>query len=363
MAVDRRQFVTTFAAASGLGLVLPSLTFAQGVATMRLGNASGIIDAQLVFMTVGQHPKVNFYEREGVKLDIINMSGAGQTLQAVASGNCETSAISPVAFLNAYAGNPGLDVIFPYCWLREPHWSVAVKPDSPLQELSQLKGKRIGIRNQGDTGYFGARAMLKELGIDPDSDVEWVPVGEGGPAGEAIYRNRVDAMAYWDGGFARVEIAGFPLRHLPNTPGMNKLFGNSYAVRKSSLNKERETVIRFFRAMAKSTIFAYNDLEKAVRLHWEVYPESKPRGVSEEQAMRDAMIILKARADKWMPKEWQADKRFGAHSEEQWKAMVAFTGLEEKIRDVSGVSTTDLLDEINDFDQEEVIRESRELKL
>ncbi|WP_188052265.1 ABC transporter substrate-binding protein [Aureimonas fodinaquatilis] len=363
MKLNRRSFVTAMGAAGGFSLMPTRLVFAQNTATVSLGNASGVIDAQLVFMTVGQNPRVNYYEREGVALDIINMSGAGQTLQAVASGNSDTSAISPVAFLNAFAGNPDLDVIFPYCWLREPHWSVAVKDDSEIKELSELRGKKIGIRNQGDTGYFGARAMLEEIGINPDVDVEWIPVGEGGPAGEAVYNGSVDAMAYWDGGFSRMEIAGFPLRHLPNTEGMSQLFGNSYAIRKSSLEDQRDTMVRFFRAMAKSTVFAYNDLEKAVALHWEVYPESKPRGVSEEEAMRDAMVILNARADKWMPREGQPDQRFGAHSEEQWQAMVAFTGLADKISDVSGVSTTDLLDEINDFDREEVIRESNELQL
>jgi len=49
---------------------------------------------------------------------------------------------------------------------------VAVKPDSPIKSLAELKGKKIGIRNQGDTGYFGARAMFKEIDINPDKDVE-----------------------------------------------------------------------------------------------------------------------------------------------------------------------------------------------
>ncbi|TCT06107.1 ABC transporter substrate-binding protein [Aquabacter spiritensis] len=360
--LNRRSFNALLGAA-GASLAFPTFSFAKDAAVVRLGNAAGIIDPQLVFMTVGQNPKVNYYAKEGVAMEIMNMSGAGQTLQAVASGNCETSAVSPVAFLNAYAKNPRLDVIFPYCWLREPHWSVAVKPDSPVKSLAELKGKKVGIRNQGDTGYFGARAMFQELGINPDSDVEWVAVGEGGPAGDAVYRGRVDAMAFWDASFARIAIAGFPLRQLPNTEGMKQLFGNSYGVQKSALKQNRDTVVRFFRAMAKSTVFAYANIDNAILLHWEIYPESKPKGRTEEQAMEEARIIVASRADKWMPQPWQPDQRFGAHSKEQWEAQVAFAGLEGQVKDVSGVSTKDLLDEINAFDKATVIAEAKALKM
>jgi ABC-type nitrate/sulfonate/bicarbonate transport system substrate-binding protein len=39
-------------------------------------------------------------------------------------------------------------VTFPYCWLRQAHWSIAVKPDSPIKSIAELKGKNIGIRNR-----------------------------------------------------------------------------------------------------------------------------------------------------------------------------------------------------------------------
>ncbi len=226
-----------------------------------------------------------------------------------------------------------------------------MKPDSPVKSLADLKGKTVGIRNQGDTGYFGARAMFKELGIDPDKDVEWVSIGEGGPAGEAIYRGRVDAMAFWDGSFARIEVAGFPLRQLPNSPGMQHLFGNGYATRRSALAKERDLYVRFFRAMAKSTVFAYANTDLAIKLHWQVYPESKPKGKSDAEAMAEARKIMDSRKDKWFAAPWQADKRMGAQSLEEWNAQVAFAGLTGQIKDISRVFTNDIIDDVNKFDR------------
>ncbi len=349
--INRRRF-NTLAGSAAVGLVAaPHVALSQTLPVVRLGNAAGIIDPQLVFLTMGQHPRIKYYEEEGCKLEIINMSGSGQTLQMIATSNVETSAIAPTVFLPVYAKNPNIDVTFPYIWLRQPHWSVAVKPDSPIKSLGELKGKTVGIRNQGDTGYFGARAMFHEIGVDPDKDITWISVGEGGPAGEAVYRGRVDAMAFWDGSFARIEIAGFPLRHLPNSPGMKSLFGNGYAVRRSDLAKRRELYVGFFRAMAKSTVFAYANADLAIRLHWELYPESKPKGKSEQEALTEARKVLDSRKDKWFPGEWQTDKRFGGQTLHEGQAQVHFAGLDGQISDLSKVFTTDILDEVNKFDR------------
>ncbi|MCC7347411.1 MAG: ABC transporter substrate-binding protein [Variibacter sp.] len=360
--LSRRHF-NTLLGSVGITLLSVHQGRGQSVPVVRMGNAAGIIDPQITFLTVGQNKRTPFFEQEGVKLDIINMSGVGQTMQSLAAGNCETSAISPVPFLNVYAKNPAIDLIFPYCWLRQPHWSVAVKPDSPVKSLQELKGKTIGIRNQGDTGYISGRVMFKELGINPDKDVEWVSVGDGGPAGQALHSGRIDAMALWDGAFARVELAGFKLRYLPNSPGMKHLFGNAYAVRKSDLPKNRDVYVRFFRAMAKSTVFAYTNPDVSIKLHYEVYPESKPKGKTDAEALKEARHINDSRRAKWYAGEWQSDKRMGAMSKEEWEAQVRFAGLEDQIKDITPVFTTDLIDEINKFDKAAIEKMAREMKL
>ena len=360
--LTRRRF-TGLMGSAAVAISAPHVARGQSLPVVRLGNAAGIIDTQVTFFTMGQHPRLKYYEEEGCILEILNLSGVGQALQAVAAGNCDTSAVSPTAFLNVFAKTPSIDVIFPYCWLRQPHWSVAVKPDSPIKSRAELKGRKVGIRNQGDTGYFGARAMFKEIGFDPDKDVDWVAVGEGGPAGQALHSGRIDAMAFWDGSFARIEIAGFALRHLPNSPGMQKLFGNCFGVRRSTLVKDRDLWVRFFRAMAKSTVFAYANPDLSIRLHWELYPESKPKGKTDQEAFAEARKIVDSRKDKWLPAAWQADKRFGGMSKQEWQAQVVFAGLEGQIKDVSPVFTTELLDDINKFDRKAIEDKARSMTI
>src|SRR5215468_6950941 len=128
--ITRRRF-HALAGSAAAAISVPSAVRGRSLPVIRLGNAAGIIDTQVIFLTMGQHPRLKFYE-EGCRMELLTLSGVGQAIQA-------------------------LDIVFPYCWLRQPHWSVAVKPNSPITSLAELMGHTIGIRNQGDTGYFGAR--------------------------------------------------------------------------------------------------------------------------------------------------------------------------------------------------------------
>jgi NitT/TauT family transport system substrate-binding protein len=362
--LNRRQF-SLLAASTGVALVSPGPLNAQGHRTMRMANAAGVVDPQLMFATVGQNKRLGYYEKEGVALEVVNMSGSAQTLQAIASGNSETANISPIFFLPLVAKDPSIDIINVYAWLRVPSQGVVVKPDSPIKQLSDLKGKTVGIRNQGDSGYPFARAMFTELGINPDKDIEWVPIGEGGPAGQMIYRGAVDAMAFWDGSFARIENAGFPLRYLENSPGMKKLNGSQYGVRKSDLAKNRDHYVRYFRAMAKSTIFAVTNPELSIKLHWEVYPETKPKGKSDADALKEALNVVNARKDKWIAAPWQKDKRMGAMDLSEFEAQVKFAGLSDKLdtKTLATTFTNDLIDEINAFDADAVRASAKSMVL
>jgi NitT/TauT family transport system substrate-binding protein len=172
-------------------------------------------------------------------------------------------------------------------------------------------------------------------------------------------------MAFWDGSFARIENAGFPLRYLENSPGMKKLNGSQYGVRKSDLAKNRDHYVRYFRAMAKSTIFAVTNPELSVKLHWEVYPETKPKGKSDADALKEALNVVNARKDKWIAAPWQKDKRMGAMDLSEFEAQVKFAGLSDKLdtKTLASTFTNDLIDEINAFDADAVRASAKSMVL
>ena len=355
--ISRRQLGTLAAAAA----LAPRVARAAPI-PMRMGNAAGIVDPPLSFAPIGMHPKLGYYAAEGIALEVINMSSSSQTMQALATGAVDFATINLLTYLPVVAKNPRLDLVSAYEWCQQAYWEVSVKPDSPIQSLKDLKGKKVGIRNTGDTGYFGARAMLTELGLDPNNDCEWISVGDGGPAGDALYRGRVDALAIWDGEDARIEIAGFKLRYLPSTPMTQKLFGATYDVNRERLASSRASFVGLFRAMAKSTIFVAANMELGIKLHWDLYPESKPKGIPEAQALAEMLTIVGRRAPKWFARADNPDQRMGATSLEAWKLSTQYTSMAAKIPDPSALFTNELIDDVNRFNRDEVVAQAKTMK-
>lgn len=353
--LTRRRFTQTAGASAAATVFAPHIVRAAPT-RLRVGLASGVNDAQVAFQSIGMHPKLGWYKQEDVELEIINSGSTSTPLQLLSTGQIEFATIAPGTMLPPFADNPNLGVTCAYMWMPRIHNGVVVKPDSPIQSIAELKGKKIGIRGPGDSGYFFLQAVFKEMGIDPQKDVEWVSVSAGGPAGQALHNGTVAALAIWDVEFTRIEIAGFKLRNLPNPPSADHLFGNSYAVSIATFNKNKPLYAGLFRAIAKGQIFTAFNPHAAVLLHWDLFPESKPKGKSEAEAMDDMLKILATRRDKWFQPAIVADRRMGVTRPEQWQASVKFMGrlipkVAEKVTDVSKLYTNDIIDEANKFDR------------
>jgi NitT/TauT family transport system substrate-binding protein len=110
-------------------------------------------------------------------------------------------------------------------------------------------------------------------------------------------------------------------------------------------------------------VFAHSNIDLSIRLHWEIYPESKPKGKTDQEAFAEARKIVNARKDKWMPGAWQTDKRFGAMSKEEWEAQVRFAGLEAQVKDVTPAFTNELIEEINKFDRKAIEEKARGMSI
>ncbi|MCC7346246.1 MAG: ABC transporter substrate-binding protein [Variibacter sp.] len=363
--LTRRQFGQTAAAAAAGLVAMPSVLRAQ-TKKFRLALASGVNDAQVAFNTIGMHERIGWYKQEGVELEIVNTTSTAQPIQLLTNGQAELATTAPGIYFPLMADNPTLPLISGYVWMPRIHNGVVVKPDSKIQSIAELKGKTIGIRNTGDSGYSFLQAVFKQMGIDPQKDVEWLGVGAGGPAGQALYRDAVQAIAIWDVEFVRIEIAGFKLRHLPNPPSAQHLFGNTYLVNKNAVEKDKAAYGRFLRAIAKGQIFTALNPGAAVRLHWDLYPETKPKGKTDEESFKEMIRILEVRRDKWFPQPTAKDQRMGALGPDQWEESRKFIGLlnpkVEKVADVNKLFTTELLDDANKFDRKAFEEEARKFK-
>jgi NitT/TauT family transport system substrate-binding protein len=353
----RRQFTRRLGAAAAIGLAAPRLARAA-LTQMRCGLASGVNDAQIAFQTIGMHPRLHWYQDHGIELKIVNSQNTSLPLQLLSNAQLEFATTSAYNFIPGYAAHPDLGLISAYTWMPRVHNQTAVKPDSPIKSIAELKGKTIGIRSTGDSGYFFLQGAFASMGIDPHKDVEWLTVGAGGPAGRALYDGAVAALAIWDVEFVRIGFAGFPVRILPNPPVAKTLFGNTYLVNQAAFEKNKSLYGPMFQAVAKGQIFTAANPRAAILLHWDLYPESKLKGKTDEEQLKNMIHLLEVRRDKWFPEPDAADQRMGAAMPSQWTASEKFAlgfapQIKGKIPDLSKLYTLAALDDANKFDRKQ----------
>jgi NitT/TauT family transport system substrate-binding protein len=111
-------------------------------------------------------------------------------------------------------------------------------------------------------------------------------------------------------------------------------------------------------------VFAIANPEAAVKIVYEVYPQTRPSGKSDEQALRDDVKTLLARAEHWKleaggVKRWGESslKDFDAYQDFllKWKVIGAKVPAAELI-------TNDLIDEVNKFDAAAVAADAKAYK-
>jgi len=355
--------------ALGLAAGLPALAQAQGVRVMKVANTAAVNDPQQCFTTAGQHPRLDFYKSKGVDVEYVNMSSMTQALQSLRAGHVDFGPAVPGILLPAMAKDPSLDLVSVYKWLPRNANVIVVKPGSPIKSAADLAGKRIGVRSQGDTGIVITKIMLAELGLKDDR-CEYIAIGDGAPAGAAIDNDRVDAMVAFDTAAARIELVGTKLRYVPLTPKFAQLGSGWLCVPRKLLKDDRKALVALFQGIAKSTLFSNANLDAAIDLHWATYPESRPKGRSEDEARKELAFILKDRRNSWMRRPDDPDQRMGASSVAEWKANIEMTAessknpkLASELGDPNRLFTNELIDDINAFDKQAVIRMAREFRL
>lgn len=351
-----------FACSLAIALVGVIVTPVGGAAAelrkLRLGAGSSVLSPILAHSTVGQ--VLGYYEEEGIDLEMVLAQGSGAGMQQLFSRQVDVSSATPGFLMKSAlkAGSP--DVLTIGTFVNRIHWRVAVNPDSPLKTIADLRGKRIGALSLADSSYLGIRAMLQEVGINPDTDATLAITGFGAPSAIALRDGRIDAFAAYDGPFASLENLGFRFRYLPLTPGAEKLFGPGYAARRDFLAENRALAARFLRAVYKGVVFTVHNPEAAVRIHMALYPESRPKGKAEDEALREMVRIVEARMDKWRVDDMSV-KKFGYGYRDRWEAYARFEGIADKAGDVTRYYTNDLIDKANNFRQEDIIRQAREM--
>jgi len=192
-------------------------------------------------------------------------------------------------------------------------------------------------------------------GMNPDRDVSIVVAGEAAQTAALLRAKEVDALSQFDTQYALTENAGIKLRLL-DTSAIARFPSNGFVTLEETLQAKRAEAVALGQAYAKGTMFAMANPEAAIRILWEVFPQTKATGKDEATALRDDIKTLEARARSWRLEAGGVTK-WGENSEANYAAYVDFLVqngvLKEKVP-VSDLITNELIADINKFNPDEI---------
>jgi ABC-type nitrate/sulfonate/bicarbonate transport system substrate-binding protein len=148
--------------------------------------------------------------------------GTAPMTQALAAGALDCATQAPLSLANGVkGGNLKAYIVAQHVFEKPGGFSVywAVKDDSPIKTIADLKGKTVGISVIGGGTQGPFNMLLKQAGLDPAKDIKLVEVGFA-VAEDALRQGRVDAVNMNQPFAARAEAKG----------GTRKLFSLSQAM-------------------------------------------------------------------------------------------------------------------------------------
>lgn len=153
------------------------------------GIGLGLHPAHYLLVLAAQEK--GFFKENRLEVEAVPFRGSQDQMRGFAAGSIVTGTQSAVGMIQGLArGLPGIIVAE---YQKKDAWYVWVPTASPIRELKDLKGKRIGLASATTGTDYGYTIMaLKALGMD--KDVKLVGVGLGIPESiAALKAGAIDA--------------------------------------------------------------------------------------------------------------------------------------------------------------------------
>lgn len=340
----------TLAACGGSGAAAPDGSLTFGVNNPQLLGSAYITSIPT---------SLGYWEQEGLNVDVQSFDGSGEIVTAVATEKILIGSGGTRSNFRAHV-NGGADTKAFYAYIPGNPFYPVVTPDSPLRSLADLQGKTVGVYSLAGEGAGLIKAAMQKLGLDAAS-VEFVDVGVGGTAIQSLKEGRIAAYMAYDSAYAQIEANGFPLRRL-DSPIDEYGFAGNIIARPGTLESQPETLVKFGRGLAKASTFVKANPECAVKIHWAKYPDSRPAGVPDDEALQTGVEALTTR----MENVFQVSDQWGLVTRETVQETIETSvagGIISEPVELDAIWTPALLDEINQFDAEQIRQQARQCDL
>jgi NitT/TauT family transport system substrate-binding protein len=304
---------------------------------------------------------LGYWKAEGLDVEVASVEGSAAGMQQIGSGNIQVVSLGPEEIV--IGREKGVRIKGFFVQARTTIFRLVVPADSPIKTVADLKGKTIGVPALASGSVPFAKALVASVGLDPEKDIKILAVGVGAPGALALQQKTVEALGLWDTLQASLENRGIALRRL-DLPMVQQMIGQTVATSDSYLAENPDVLVGFARGIAKAILFGVTNPEAAVRIHWKAYPQTRPQAGDDAKLLKEAIHVFNARFE-LQRVDNRPDKRYGIATPAQWQTLVNIYR-DQKIVQGSAppadLYTDRLVERINAFDQQAVIRQAREYK-
>lgn len=276
-----RRSTLALAGASGLAAAAGVSRAQSGLRKVKI--AVGTTNLNLAYPWLTLPIVLNYWREEGYDVEVLPVGASLQALQQMVAGNVEFAQLNSSVVIQANVVNDlPVRVVMNNGVID---WSLSVLDDGPIKSVKDLKGKAIGVFSLATGGIAFMRSYMRQNGMNPDSDVQLIPVGLGAPPIEAIRSNRVHALLFWASAQAGFENAGLKLRYL-RADDWTSYPDFTFSTMQKTVQADAAMVEAIARGAAKATEFVMANPDCQRRLHWAKWPTTKPTGADDATLAR-----------------------------------------------------------------------------
>ena len=247
-------------------IAVPSTTaFAQDVTTV---NVIMPLPRSAHFYPLIVGEALGYFEDEGVEVNLLPSSTTIPYVAFVQNQQADLAMLDPSETFAAVSA--GADVKVVYEVMQNAPEGIAVSADSPVADVSQLKGTTVGLVSDRDRNTLGIALGTADLTID---DVTTVVVGEAGPTlANAFKTQSVSAIAGAVPDWLALQANGMQIKMI--TPEeVSQTPANSFVISAGRIDELREPIQGFLRAWSKAMHVAEIDPDVVAAMSKAAVPE------------------------------------------------------------------------------------------
>jgi NitT/TauT family transport system substrate-binding protein len=218
------------------------------------GSASG---AQ---MSIWLAKEGNYYEKNGLNVEVISIPGSSLALQAMLSGELpiiQAGGAGPIQ-----AALSGTDTVIVATIAKKFNWWIFAQPN--INRIEDLRGKIFGTTRFGTQSDLASRIALRRAGIDPERDITMVQTGGPSETISAMVAGKVHAAAITPP--ATLQARKVKLKELVDLSKLDVEYHvNGVVTTRRYLRSNEDTVRRYLKAYIEGAVRGMKDKAFAMK--------------------------------------------------------------------------------------------------